>query len=351
LPHRRRRQAIGLALSVISLLGLPAAASAAQAKPDVTVMSRNLYLGADIITAAAAKDLPDMEQRVQALHQTVLKTNFQQRAKAIVKEIKRTHPDLVGLQEVTQYRRGPDGVHDGKVNANEVILDWLSILNTEIRAQGLHYKAVSQQDEFDLEAPSAEGFDLRITLRNVILARTGKGAKVKVTKALHGTFTDQLTVPLQVGPVRLTRGYAAVDAKVAGKKFRFVDPHAEAYGPEIAANQIKELLEKAAASKKVPTILAGDFNSDPRADPKGAAAYNAAIAAGFKDTGKPAMTCCQIETVDNPVSTLDKWIDHILVRPKAKVLKSQIVGNHASDRIGGLWPSDHAGVVATLRLK
>ena len=63
-------------------------------------MSRNLYLGADIITAATAKDTPDLEQRATTLFQTVQQTNFPVRAKAIAKEIAATHPDLVGLQEV-----------------------------------------------------------------------------------------------------------------------------------------------------------------------------------------------------------------------------------------------------------
>jgi hypothetical protein len=32
-------------------------------------------------------------------------------------------------------------------------------------------------------------------------------------------------------------------------------------------------------------------------------------------------------------------------------IRSSIVGARASERVGGLWPSDHAGVVATLRLR
>jgi hypothetical protein len=55
--------------------------------------------------------------------------------------------------------------------------------------------------------------------------------------------------------------------------------------------------------------------------------------------------------VDNNPSTLKQWIDHIVVRPKAQVLKQLVVGNKLTDMIGGLWPSDHAGIVAKLRLK
>ena len=45
-------------------------------------------------------------------------------------------------------------------------------------------------------------------------------------------------------------------------------------------------------------------------------------------------------------------IDHTLVKPRIKEgTRAVIVGRDASRRTrGGLWPSDHAGVVATLRL-
>ena len=38
----------------------------------------------------------------------------------------------------------------------------------------------------------------------------------------------------------------------------------------------------------------------------------------------------------------------MLVRPKIKAVKSGIVG---TKQIGGIYPSDHAGIFATLRLK
>jgi endonuclease/exonuclease/phosphatase family metal-dependent hydrolase len=138
---------------------------------------------------------------------------------------------------------------------------------------------------------------------------------------------------------------------VAGKRFVFLDPHAEAYSDADATKQFKQLVRTAAKSRRIPTIIAGDFNSDPAASGGGAGGYNAVIRAGFKDTGKRANTCCQDENLLNPQSKLNQWIDHIVVRPAAKVIRSVIVGNRVSDKIGGLWPSDHAGVVATIRLK
>lgn len=338
------------ALALVALAAAPAAAHAA--KPDVTVMSRNLYLGADIITLAAASDVNDEMQRAQALHATVDQTNFPARAKAIAAEIRKAKPDVVGLQEVARYYKGADGVHDGIKDATTPLYDWLAILQSELKSAGQRYKVVSRQDEIDVEVPSADGYDLRLTLGNAVLVRRNKGTRVKFVKDVHGTFTDQLDVPLADGQtVHLQRGYAGMDGKAAGRRFRFLDPHAEAYSAELAGKQFAELTKTAAKSRKRPTIMAGDFNSDPAAPNGGAAGYENVLAAGFKDTGKRAATCCQEENLLNAASELDQWIDHIVVRPKAKVLRSYVVGADPALKVAGLWPSDHAGVVAKLRLR
>jgi endonuclease/exonuclease/phosphatase family metal-dependent hydrolase len=341
------RIARGLIAGAAALMAVAAPASAATSKADVTVMSRNLYLGADIIKLATAKDEADEMQQAAALHAVVDQTNFPARAKAIVKEIKATKPDIVGLQEVARFYRGPDGVHDKTTNASTVLYDWLAILRKELKAQGLSYRVAVEQKELDVETASAEGYDLRLTLGNAVLVRTGKGAHVKVTKTLKGVFSHQLDVPLKDQTVHVQRGYAGIDASVGGKKLRFLDPHAEAYSDADATGQLKELLSKVASSKKLTTVIAGDFNSSPdRGD-----AYNTVIKAGFWDTGKKAGTCCEDETLTNASPKLDQWIDHIVVRPRVTVVARKVVGNRAADRVSGLWPSDHAGVVATLRLK
>jgi endonuclease/exonuclease/phosphatase family metal-dependent hydrolase len=302
-------------------------------------MSRNLYLGADIIQLATATDEASMEQKVQQLYATVQQTNFPLRAKRIAQEIKKTRPDAIAIQEVARYYQ------DGKSAQ-----DWMKLLQAQLKKAGQHYKQVSREDEIDVTGRSAAGYNVRLVLGNSVLVRTGKHARIKRTKDVHGVFKAQISVPLANGTtVHLKRGYAGMDGRIAGKKFRFLAPHAEAYSADVAGQQFAELLAGPAKSKKLPTIIAGDFNSDPT--DASAEGYNNVIAAGFKDTGKRAATCCQDENLLNPVSKLDQWIDHIVVRPKARVLWSKIVGNRASDRISGLWPSDHAGVVAKLRLR
>lgn len=344
-----RRCALLAALSALALA--PQAAEAARHRPVITVMSRNLYLGADIIKLAAAPDLAAEEQQAAELHRTVDQTNFRLRAKAIAAEIKRTKPDVIGLQEVARYRRGADGVHDGIRDATIPLYDWLAILRGAMKARRLHYRVVSRQQELDVEVPSAEGYDLRLTLGNAVLLRTGRGARVRLGRSLEGAFSEQIAVPLPDQSIQLARGYAGMTGKVGGHSFRFLAPHAEAYSGEVATRQFEELLRTAAKSRRTPTIIAGDFNSDPKAPGADAGGYNAVIGAGFGDTFRRVATCCQDERLDNPVSKLDQWIDHIVVRPKARVLHTTVVGNRPGDRIGGLWPSDHAGVVAKLRLR
>ena len=221
---------IAAALATAALvLGLGAPAGAAGASNgDVTVMSRNLYLGADIITAATATSLDDLKQRATTLFQTVQQTNFPVRAKAIAREIDTNHPDLVGLQEVALWRRTPDGVTNTVKDANVVVYDFLASLQNEIKARGLHYKAAVTQQEADFEVPTSLNYDIRLTMRDVILVRTGKGAKVKVGKTLKGNYTDRLSVNVPSGTIDSIRGWTAVDATAGGRAFRFVNTHLEA---------------------------------------------------------------------------------------------------------------------------
>jgi endonuclease/exonuclease/phosphatase family metal-dependent hydrolase len=262
-------------------------------------------------------------------------TDFPVRAKAIAQEIASREVDLVGLQEAPLWTVG------GKPR-----YDFLKILVRELRRQGERYRVARAQDEFEIDAPTDRGFGVHLKMRDAILARRG----VKVRRALSGNFHELLTVPLVIGAVKVKRGWEAVDATVRGRSLRFVNFHAEAYSGGIAADQTRELLRRAAGSRKRETILVGDFNSDPR-DRANAGGYLAALRAGFVETGHRQATCCQTEDLRNRRSQLDQWIDHILVRPRLRVVRQGVVGDRPRDRIHGLWPSDHAGVFATLRLR
>src|SRR3954452_21301836 len=347
MPTRRLLPLVALAAAVA-----PAGSASAATSRDVTVMSRNLYLGADIITAATAKDREDLEQRSTALFGVVQQTNFPVRAKAIAKEIATNKPDLVGLQEVAQWRRTPDGVTNDAKDATVNVYDFLALLQSALKARGASYRPAVVQTEADFEVSTAQNFDIRLTMRDVILVRTGKSAKVKVRKTLKGHYRQNLTVTIPIGGIVSQRGWTAVDATSGGTAFRFVNTHLEAYGGEVRDKQAHELLKGALASKKRGIILVGDLNSAPTDTGAEGLAYRTIRKGGFVDAFRAApKTSGQDEKLDNPASKLQRYIDHIMSRPALRTVKTKIVGNRASERIQNLWPSDHAGTVATLRLR
>ncbi len=103
--------------------------------------------------------------------------------------------------------------------------------------------------------------------------------------------------------------------------------------------------------------MSGDLNTVP-----GNATYNAFITAGFTDSWarlnptNPGYTCCQlyqnggiVDAINNAVSHLITRVDQVLTR--GPILASAIVlvgADRSSLTPSGLWPSDHAGLVATI---
>ena len=348
------RRATALLLTALcACAALPAAASA---KPgDLKVMTRNVYLGADLIPLAVPAPLAAFEQAAAQRFQTVHANAFPTRAKALAAEIRKAKPDIVGVQEATIWRRGADGVKDGpQTHATRVIYDSSEALQKALKAAGSPYKEVVGRAWFDFEAPTALGYDVRVIQRDVILVR--KGSKLKVRKTFRGQFTNHFDPQTPVGVARQLRGWVGVDGTLARKRFRFVSTHLEAYSPAIADQQMQQLLSKSGplGSKKRQSILVGDYNSAPgaNANDRGTTrddnAYDSAIKAGFRNTLPRRKTCCFAEDLHSTAKRLATWIDHVLVRPKIKLLKSGIVG---TKQVAGLYPSDHAGITATLRLK
>jgi len=75
----------------------------------VTVMTRNLYIGADvdpIIEAAAAGQLDLIPGLVDQAFATMVYTNYPERAGAIADEILAADPDLIGVQEAYVIQGG-----------------------------------------------------------------------------------------------------------------------------------------------------------------------------------------------------------------------------------------------------
>jgi len=348
------------------------------------VMTQNLYVGADLFRILVpAVECPPIEQlqvpcRVAEIYATVQQTNFEARAEAIADMVAEALPDLIGLQEVYRIHYNPPGDSDigRKPNEDDEVQDYLKILRKAINSRGLHYKPVVRLKNADLTLPMFEGFDamgpilstVRVTDRDVILVRDG----VAVSNRTKKHFQTNMIVPIGEMEVEFLRGYCAVDARVTDRTYRFVNAHLEVANPaaeetwKIQRAQAEELALELAGETR-PTILVGDFNSGPEFR-LFAPAYDVLLEAGFRDSWHlrrqpydPGYTCCQDEYLENEFSYLDHRIDLILIRNDLGFLPFSIIGgvsawvmgNDPEDRTLGephLWPSDHAGVAAKLRI-
>jgi endonuclease/exonuclease/phosphatase family metal-dependent hydrolase len=258
-------------------------------------------------------------------------------------------------QEVSLFRSQDPADFLPTPNAPHVEIDFLQILLSALAARGLHYDPVVVIQNVDIEVPALrDDFsccrDIRLTDFEVILARRGV---VHVLGVQEENFSSNLTIPLPTGSFTARAGWVAIDARIHGRVVRIVSTHLEPLSPLVQIAQALELLS-GPAQTMLPLILLGDFNS--AADGSTTATYGLLIAAGLVDTwaaahpGHPGPTCCQAADLLNPASALSQRIDIVFTRGEFKVLDSEIVGAELDERTpAGLWPSDHAGVVSTLR--
>jgi hypothetical protein len=362
---------IALAL-VASGLALSAAHAADPLKRPVKVMTRNLYLGASLTPAIQATTPLELALAGTQIWNTVLATDFPTRAGLLAKEIADADPALIGLQEAAIWRTGPpDGPPVlGGTPATTVEFDFLQLLLDELAALGAPYVVVLSQDEADLESITASGFDVRLTQRDVVLASQAKQAAGELAcsnaQGAHYPAPLQLQIPLLGGVafVQSTRGYVSADCVVNGRAFRFVNTHLEAFSAGFRAGQAQFLVAAGPASTTaLPVVLVGDLNSDPldgSIDPPDPnpnnLAFNVLLAFGYVDTWTqvnptaPGFTFGFGQLVNDPdASGFDTRIDHVLTRPGVAVRTSRVTGTDPDNRsLGGLWPSDHGGVVTTM---
>ncbi|HWP38765.1 MAG TPA: endonuclease/exonuclease/phosphatase family protein [Gemmatimonadales bacterium] len=329
----------------------------------LVVMTRNVYVGSNIDSIPRAESLEDLLLRVTHQFGVIQSTNFAERAEAIADEIAATRPHLIGLQEISKILRQYPGdiLSGGTTPATDVVYDYLALLMNALDAHHLDYRVAALTRNWDVELPSALGEDLRLIDYEAVLAR----GDVAIDDVQQRHFSVNLTLPVLGSPVTLTRGWAAVRATVDGRSYRFVSTHLEpADIPELWPIQMAQAAELIGAygAEQLPLIFVGDFNTN--ADGTSSPTYGMLMDADFVDAwsqahpGAPAYSCCQASDLRNTVSELVKRVDLILVRDRANPagrfvggVQMDIVGESAADRTpSGLWPSDHAGFVARLRL-
>ncbi len=323
----------------------------------VTVMTYNVDEGTDLAPVLGATTLAELVTAVAEVYAEVQASNIPERAAGIARQIEIAHPDLIGLQEVSTWRTGPLG----SPPATTVQFDALQSLLDELAKRNLTYAPIAISTNLDAEAPSALGFDVRLTDYDVVLARTDlRTSALKLLDVQTHRFSTNLTFTNPVlGTVTVPRGWISVDAKIRGQAFRFVTTHLESFSPLVQIAQANELAQGPGATE-LPVVFAGDFNSDAASsDPIQSAAYQVMLGAGFIDVwskahpGDPGFTWpLHGEDPFTPVSTPNQRIDLVLARGEFGVLGARLIGNNQLTDLtpSGLWPSDHAGVVAILRI-
>lgn len=356
--HKQIRALI-IALSVFVLIALMAPSVGAQEQEEepvqivpqalgseITVMTRNVYLGADLGPVLEAFQTGDPDLIAIAIGEFAAaaeESDIPGRAWTIAEEIASNQPDLVGIQEATIWTT-PEGS-----------VDFIFLLRKFLALQGQQYKIVVRAEGFD-----EEFLGIRLQISDVILAKTYPETNwLRLTNPSSGQYQAKVSFPSPFGgDIEIPRQWASVDVRVRRHSFRFITTHLESLGPpyipyNVRFYQAQELLQGPARTSR-PVILVGDFNSELNTR------YDAAFLFryfGFKDSwssahpNDPGYTCCHPSDLSDPTSELEKQIDFIMTRGVFKVLQVEIVGEESEDMTdSGKWPSDHAGVVSTMRV-
>ncbi len=315
-------------LVIIAIFATSARAAATQ---DITVMTRNLYLGADLAPVLAAQTQEDFLAAAQAALAQVAANNFPERAKALATEIVDTKPQIVSLQEVYNF------TINGQ-NGSLPFRDYLTDLMAALAEQGANYKVAAVVKNVDISVPLG-GNLIGVTDRDVILARGDittsvvPFATVCAKPSMDGCIYQVVaTATTPLGSIALDRGFVAVDALLSGTLVRFVDSHLELPGRELDPSNplLASIFQAAQAFELISTlaqfpnpqgakiILSSDINSTPLdqiidlGPPYGQIVppYMQFVLAGYVDAwtlrpgNPPGFTCCQAENLLNPESIL-----------------------------------------------
>ena len=374
--HTRMRALLVVPLVAVLALVAPAATAKPPAPPELTVMTRNIYLGSSLQPALEAGTPEQLVEAVAQIYGTMVFTDFPKRASAIAKEIADTQPDLIGLQEVSNWIVTPAA----NPSALAPSYDFLEILMEALESEGLTYSVAGYVDNAQigpapLVAPgtgcesaefTATGLvaDCLVTFadRDVILVNNDTPG-LTVGQARSGRYAAQQLLKTPVGVLSFDRGWVSVEGRYMGKSFKFVNTHLEVEdSPEVQQAQAAEFVSGPARGRQ--TIAVGDFNS--AADGSTTNSYaqltspRAFTDAWTVNEGDSGLTCCRDSVLKGPVDlpplpsepyALTSRIDLILTRGPIRALSAETVGVQEFQKVPPLWASDHAGVVATVRIR
>ena len=298
---------------IAALLVLTSITPAQAADQPLTVMSRNLYLGADV--GVALELIPDFAAAAQFMWSQVAATDFSKRAPVLAKEVIENGADVVGLQEATNWycKKNP-------LSKKVVVFNFTEQFLAATKAAGHEYVLASKNgvDALNIgysipaipyltmvEDPktfqplfgsdkAACGFEIGDAL--VIKRELAE----KVLQVGNTEYETSYSIVPKI--MTIYRGYTWADIDYNGSKVRIVTTHLESLWDSNkvpnAALQAQQLIGDL-ASTRMPIIVIGDFNSDPR-DPRPDANSNPG--------GQPEASVTCPAQVGNP--TIDSAIDN-----------------------------------------
>ncbi len=327
-------------VATLAALLAPAGASAA----DVSVMTRNMYVGANLLPLATSAPGEEFERAAGQRLDEVDASEPDARMKVMAAEIVKGRPDFVNLQEVSAWYTGPK---DDPARAPWPRWDYVAALRAELAASGVPYRVVAHSRPLDLEGPSDRRVDVRFKTGNAILMRTDR--KIRVERARSGAFPTQLEIPTQaLGTVETTRGWNYVDFTLGTQRARVVNAHPEAFSADVRLQQTRELVAGPLRTSR-QVILAGDLNTGPDLPkPEDRAPYAVLAKAKLVDRRTPAFNCCFND--DLRTGTWDHIVDRIMTRPRLGLVRS-FIGSTSDTTPSGLLASDHGAVTSVLRLR
>jgi endonuclease/exonuclease/phosphatase family metal-dependent hydrolase len=338
-------------LVLVLAAGLTATADAKD-KRALKVMTQNLYVGASLTPISAATTPFEFVVAAATIYAEVQFTDFPARANAIAAEIEANAPDVIALQEVTTWTSTGPGAPPSQ--------DFLAILQQALVGRGLAYSVAAASNNVHVgpvplllcSGPFGSCL-VSIQDRDVILVNDSNPS-LHTSHPQSGRYLAQQVLQTQAGPLSIDRGWASIDGTIDGKGFRFLTTHLEI--EDAAAVQEAEAAELLAGPSRFAgaVIAAGDFNS--AADGSTTRTYATLTKAFFQDAwdanpGDTGYSCCQTDTLTNQASALATRIDLVLTHGAARAVNAHLVGNVPFQATPPLWPSDHAGLVATVRLQ
>lgn len=317
---------------------------------QITVMTRNMYLGADHNALRAALSngtTSDDEAAVLAAYHTLRQTDYDLRVEAVVNEIVKNRPAVVGLQEVSQIDIELATIEDVPMSIHG---DFMVDLQNEIAHRELPYVVASKVQNW-VATPNP---GVKLADFNVVLVDP---TQVQVNAVFNHIFSNNLG---SVNGLTQVRGWTGIEAKYAGQPFVFVTTQLEqgAENAHLRAEQAAELMRAMANRPRV--ILLADLNDVP-----GSRAYRRIGESSFKDGWRdlrpeePGFTGLMQPDLATERPRLTQRIDFVFAKgigfPHEGLIGDILLtGIDKTDRVQGpehpIWPSDHAGVVARFRL-